>query len=729
VPREEADALRAGRHSNPHQILGPHRARYRGRAGVAIRCFHPDASSATCTLAGSAPEEMRDLGGGLFATFLPAAKLPVDYRLCFHFEGGTTWERDDPYRYDPTVSDMDLHLLAEGTHRQLWDALGARTTSVEGTAGTAFSVWAPNAERVSLVGDMCHWDGRLLPMRQLGSSGVFEIFVPGVGHGALYKFEIRSRDASVFLKTDPYARAMELPPRTSSWVVDSQHHWTDQEWIEARSKSDPTCEPMSIYEVHLGSWDRIADDVEAGERPLTYEEAAERLVDHVSEMGFTHIELMPIAEHAFFASWGYQVTGYFAPSARFGPPDGLRHLVNTCHRRGIGVILDWVPAHFPRDDFGLARFDGTPLYEHSDPRRGEHPDWGTLVFDYGRSEVCSFLLSNALYWLKEFHFDALRVDAVASMLYLDYSREEGQWAPNKYGGKEHLEAIDLLERVNSVIAEEAPWAFTVAEESTAWSGVTSPTDDGGLGFTFKWNMGWMHDTLSYFQHDPVHRPWHHNRLTFAMLYEHTEAFLNPLSHDEVVHGKGSLLNKMPGDDWQRFANLRTLFAYQATRPGKQLLFMGSELAPWEEWNHDHGLNWKLLEDPKRAGLKRYLSDLNRIYRETPPFWRRDREGDGFRWIDCNDEDQSVISYLRWDGEDHVAVILNLTPVVRHAYRVGVPRPGTYRPMLCSDAAGYGGSGTLCPDRLHTDPLPFHEQPCSIELSLPALSAVLLTPEL
>ncbi|HXF96071.1 MAG TPA: 1,4-alpha-glucan branching protein GlgB, partial [Gemmatimonadales bacterium] len=605
-PTDEA-RLVAGEHTDPHRVLGAHAA----PGGVIVRAFHPDARAVDCLLPDGTAAALEPLGPhGLFAAFLAGREPGQRYRLRFHFRDGATWEHEDPYRFLPTVGETDRYLFNEGTHRRLWESLGAHPRRWDGVDGVAFAVWAPNARRVSVVGDFCGWDGRRFPMRQLGSSGVFEIFIPDVPPGALYKYEVKTRRGEIRLKTDPMAFALEPPPGTASRVVRSEYRWGDGAWLDARRSADPPRSPLAIYEVHPGSWARVPEE---GDRPLTYREIAPRLAAHVRRLGFTHVEFLPLMEHPFTGSWGYQVSGYYAPTARYGTPDDLRFLVDHLHQEGIGVIFDWVPAHFPKDDFALASFDGTALYEHEDPRRGEHPDWGTLIFNYGRREVRNFLIANALYWLEEFHADGLRVDAVASMLYLDYSRKAGEWLPNPYGGRENLEAIEFLRQLNDTVRREHPDCFTVAEESTAWPGVTRPTADGGLGFTFKWNMGWMHDTLEYFRRDPVHRRYHQDQLTFAMLYEHSERYIMPLSHDEVVHGKGALLEKMPGDLWQKFANLRALFAYQYTRPGKQLLFMGSELAPHAEWDHDRSLDWHLLDHPLRAGLVRFFEDLGRLY--------------------------------------------------------------------------------------------------------------------
>ena len=716
-----ARRLRAGLEINPHGILGAHPA----AGGTVLRAFHPDASGCDSLLLGGAAVAMTAGGGGLFAAFLPGAAPPLPYRLRFHFPGGGTWERDDPYRFLPTLGDLDLHLIGEGRHRRLWEALGSRPLIHDGVAGTAFSVWAPNARRVSVVGSFCRWDGRLLPMRALGASGVFELFLPGVGPGDLYKYEIVGPHGAAFLKADPLARAMEAPPRTASRVTASAHTWGDDAWMRERVGRDATRAPLAAYEVHLGSWARVPEE---GNRSLGFREIAVRLAEHALALGCTHLELLPVSEHPFYGSWGYQISAYFAPTSRYGSPDDFRFLVDHCHQRGLGVILDWVPAHFPKDAFALRRFDGTALYEHDDPRRAEHPDWGTLVFNYGRHEVRNFLIANALYWLREFHVDALRVDAVASMLYLDYSRKEGEWLPNRYGGRENLDATQFLRQLNETVRTEAPGCFTIAEESTAWPGVTRPVAEGGLGFALKWNMGWMHDTLRYFQKDPVHRRFHHDELTFAMLYENTERFLMPLSHDEVVHGKGSLYQKMPGDPWQRLANLRLLLAYQYTRPGKKLVFMGTELATPSEWDHDRSLDWHLLDDPGRAGHFRFLAALGRLYRESPPLWRSDPDPGSFEWIDCADRDNSVVSYLRRDGEAHLLVVLNLTPAPRDVYRIGSPAASGYRLLLDSDAATFGGSGYGAHGAVTPEPTPLHGQPRSLTLRLPPLAAVVYRPD-
>jgi len=722
ISREDHHRLVAGEHTEPHRVLGAHPAPD-GR-GTVVRAFHPDATSADCRVGdGGPPVRLQALGGGLFAGRLDRP-LPFRYRIRFRFDSGETWDQLDPYQFLPTLGEMDLHLFNEGTHRRLWTRLGAHVRHVDTVRGVSFAVWAPTARRVSVVGEFCRWDGRLLPMRQLGSSGVFELFVPGVEPGALYKFEIKTAAGDLRIKTDPLAASMELPPGTASRVYESGHTWGDDAWMAARAARDPLREPMAVYEVHLGSWARKPEE---GHRALSYREIAPKLIEHARRHGFTHLEFLPIAEHPFTGSWGYQVSGYYAPTARYGTPDDLRCLIDQCHQAGIGVILDWVPAHFPKDDFALRRFDGTALYEHEDPRKGEHPDWGTLIFNFGRPEVGCFLLSNALYWLDEFHVDGLRVDAVASMLYLDYSRSEGEWIPNPYGGRENIEAIDFLRHVNSVIRDTRPGCLMVAEESTAWPGVTRPPEAGGLGFTFKWNMGWMHDTLGYLSHDPVHRRYHQDQLTFAMLYEHSERFVMPLSHDEVVHGKGSLYGKMPGDHWQKLANLRLLYTYMYTRPGKQLLFMGSELATDREWDHDRSLDWHLAGDPGRAGLLRFFEDLGGLYRETPPLWRGDPDPEGFAWIDCNDRENSVLVFERRADGQHVIVALNFTPVPRDRYRIGVPARTAYRLRFSSDDRRYGGSDVEPPATLEAEPTPFHGFSQSLLLRLPPLGALVLAP--
>ncbi|HEY0970459.1 MAG TPA: 1,4-alpha-glucan branching protein GlgB [Gemmatimonadales bacterium] len=720
--------LLAGEHGGPHGVLGAHpAAREAGGAreqGLVVRAYHPEASGADLLPAAGGALPMEQVAQGLFAVFVPGAAFPFPYRLRFHYANGDVWERDDPYRFTPTVGELDLHLFGEGRHRRLWEMLGAHPASVDGVTGTRFAVWAPNARRVSVIGHFNRWDGRVYPMRVLGGSGVWELFIPGVGPGDLYKYEILTREGVPRVKTDPFARMMEQPPGNASVVVaDGTYHWGDADWMARRgqrSGRDLAREPVSIYEVHLGSWARVPEE---GDRSLGYREIAPRLAAHAAGLGFTHVELLPVMEHPFAGSWGYQVSGYYAPTSRFGTPDDFRHFVDVMHQHGLGVILDWVPAHFPKDDWALRRFDGTALFEHEDPRLGEHPDWGTLIFNYGRNEVRNFLVANALYWLREFHCDGLRVDAVASMLYLDYSRQAGEWLRNRHGGRENLEAIDFLRETNSVVALEEPGCIMVAEESTAWPGVTGPPEHGGLGFTFKWNMGWMHDTLKYFETDPLYRSWHQGQLTFAMVYEYSERFVMPLSHDEVVHLKKSLLEKMPGDDWQKFANLRLLIAYQWLRPGKKLLFMGGELAQREEWSHDRSLDWHLREVPLHARFESFVAELGRLYRATPALWRHDHEPEGFSWVDTADEANSVLSFLRRDGERHVLVVMNMTPVPHEDYRVGVPCDGAYVLRMSTDDERFGGSGWSTPERVTAERSPFHGYEQSVRLRLPPLAAV------
>lgn len=728
VPRGDLDRLLAGEFANPHEYLGAHKATVNGREGVIVRALIPNAVRAECLLDDGEVYEMEREARGLtdlYSAFIPNATLPLAYRFIFTYADGATWNRGDPYRFLPTLGDVDLHLFNEGTHRELWKKLGAHVRTEDGVQGTSFAVWAPNARRVSVVGDFCGWDGRVFPMRMMGSSGVWELFLPDIDAGSLYKFEMLTKEGAIRVKTDPFAAKMEQSPGTASIVQrDDTYEWGDKAWMKERAAADPVRAPISIYEVHLGSWARVPEE---GNRTLTYREIAPRLCEHVKQLGFTHVELMPVMEHPFYGSWGYQVSGYYAPSSRYGTPDDFRHFVDTMHQAGIGVILDWVPAHFPKDDYALRRFDGTALYEHEDPRMGEHPDWGTLIFNYSRNEVRNFLVANALYWVDEFHADGLRVDAVASMLYLDYSRKAGQWLRNKHGGRENLDAIEFIKQFNETMRIECPGAMTIAEESTAWPGVTTPVSDGGLGFTFKWNMGWMHDTLSYFAFNPIHRRYHQDQLTFAMLYEYSERFIMPLSHDEVVHLKGSLLGKMPGDEWQKLANLRLLLAYMFTRPGKKLMFMGTELAPYTEWNHDTSLDWHLRDNAAHAAMERYVTRLAHVYRDTPALWREDASWDGFAWIDVADRDNSVVSYARRSGDSHAIVLLNLTPVPRERYRIGVPHAGTYTRVLSTDDLEWGGSGFDAFESVNSDPSPFHGYDQSIEVNLPPLAALVLTP--
>lgn len=713
-------------HPDPHSILGAHLHTVEEKAGVVVRAFHPEATQAEVAVEGKEPFLMEKCHpGGLFACFLPDQDLPVSYKVRFTFADGNQWESNAPYRFMPTLGDLDLYLAGEGTHHRLYERLGAHLHETDGVKGVSFAVWAPNARRVSVIGDFNRWDGRLFPMRQMGSSGIWEIFVPEIGPGTVYKYEIKTAKGELRIKTDPYAFAMELRPGTASivWKLEA-YEWHDDAWMTTRSERNLRQEPMAIYEVHLGSWMRVAEEEN---RWLTYRELAPRLVEHAKKFGFTHVEIMPVAEHPFDGSWGYQVTGYYAPTSRFGNPDDFKYFVDACHQHGIGVIMDWVPAHFPKDDYSLRLFDGTALYEHVDPREGEHAEWGTLIFNFGRHEVRNFLMANALFWLDKYHIDGLRVDAVASMLYLDYGRQDGEWIPNRYGGNENLEAIEFFRELNKAVYGLFPGCFTIAEESTAWTGVTSPAHLGGLGFGFKWDMGWMHDTLLYFSKDPVHRKYHHNNLTFSMMYAYSENFVLPFSHDEVVYGKGSLLRKMPGDDWQKFANLRLLLAYMYTHPGKKLLFMGSELAQWDEWYHEKGLDWHLQSDSMHKAFQQFMMDLGRLYLEHSALWELDPFPEGFSWIDCNDSEGSVISYVRYGRENHLVCAFNFTPVPRQSYRVGVPGQGSYRERINSDSVYYGGSDLGNEGYIEVEKIPSHGFSQSISPALPPLACLILEP--
>ncbi len=703
--------IQRGCHHDPFEFLG----RQQESGKTVIRVFSPHTRALQLPEAGVSLERIGS--SDLFEWRGDKDIVPLHYQLQRQDSSGQTSCYVDPYSFVPQISDYDLHLFGEGRHWKIYNVLGAHVCTVDDILGVQFAVWAPNAERVSVIGDFNIWDGRCHAMRSRGSSGVWELFVPGLSEGVLYKFELRNRDNGAILgKADPYARGFELRPRTASVVVVSRHDWRDRQWMENRKESVWLHAPMSIYEVHLGSWQRN----DSGEY-CSYHELAHRLVAYVKELGFTHIELLPVTEHPLDASWGYQTTGYFAPTRRFGSPDDFRYFIDVFHQAGIGVLLDWVPAHFPKDEFALAQFDGSALYEHA--YLGEHPDWGTLIFNYGRNEVRNFLIASALYWMDEFHIDGLRVDAVASMLYLDYSREDGAWSPNVHGGNENIEAIEFLRELNRVTHTEHPGIVMAAEESTAWPQVTRPPDLGGLGFSMKWNMGWMHDTLEYMRHNPVHRSYQHDQLTFGLLYLFSENFVLPLSHDEVVHGKGSLLNKMPGDEWQRFANLRLLYTYMFTYPGKKLLFMGCEFGQGSEWQHDRNLDWYVLDYSYHQGVQRLVTDLNALYRTYPALHRHDFDPEGFAWIDCHDYTQSVLSYLRKYDGGFLVVALNFTPVPRESYRIGVPEPGTYRECINSDSTFYSGGNIGNRGTLMAEDTPWMGYPCSLSLTLPPLAAL------
>jgi 1,4-alpha-glucan branching enzyme len=727
----EIERIAAGHHHDPHSVLGTHP----GPDGVVIRALRPMADSVAVVLDDGRRLPMEHVHQGVFAVSVPDEKVP-GYRIAATYPGSAAEDlRDDPYRHLPTLGEFDLYLIGEGRHEELWRVLGAHVREFGTVSGTSFAVWAPNAHGVRVTGDFSHWDGRAYPMRSLGGSGVWELFVPGIGEGTRYKYAVCGQDGVWREKADPMATSAEQPPATASVVYTSRYSWDDQAWMTARAQRVPVREPMSIYEVHLGSW-----------RPgLSYRELAVQLTEYVTEMGFTHVEFLPVAEHPFGGSWGYQVTSYYAPTSRFGSPDDFRFLVDALHQAGLGVLLDWVPGHFPRDEWALARFDGTPLYEHADPRLGEQPDWGTLVFNFGRTEVRNFLMANAIYWLEEFHVDGLRVDAVASMLYLDYSRKDGEWVPNQYGGRENLDAIAFLQEVNATCYKRVPGITMIAEESTAWPGVSRPVHLGGLGFGFKWNMGWMHDTLAYLSQDPIYRQYHHNEITFSLIYAFSENFILPLSHDEVVHGKGSLLGKMPGDEWRRFAGLRSLLAFMWAHPGKQLLFMGSEFGQGSEWSADNGLDWWVLDFDVHQGVQKLSRDLNALYRQTPALWQLDTSPEGFSWIDANDAPGNTLSFLRFaavpgtagagvqvatqaDPAGMIACVANFSAVPHLDYQLGLPQAGRWREVLNTDAAIYGGSGVGNLGGIEALPEPWHGRPASATITLPPMGVLWLTPE-
>ena len=715
--QHEFERISQARHHDPFSVLGKHR----DQGLDLVRVFMPQVDEVKIAEGNVRLQRIPDTD--LFEWRGTPGTVPDHYHLVWNDAAQHEHISHDPYSFLPQIPDFDLHLFSEGRHRHAYRMLGAHVHAVDEVTGVLFAVWAPNAERVSVVGEFNQWDGRRHPMRVRGGSGVWELFIPDLEAGCLYKYEIRNRESGeILLKTDPYAQSFEVRPRTASIISGhTQYDWNDRDWMEQRTSHDWQHTPMSVYEVHLGSWQRGPE----GEF-LSYRQLAESLVNYVKEMGFTHIELLPVTEHPYDPSWGYQATGYFAPTSRYGTADDFRFFVDVCHQNGIGVLLDWVPAHFPKDAHGLARFDGTPLYEHADPRLGEHLDWSTLIYNFGRNEVKNFLLSSAVFWLEEMHLDGLRVDAVASILYLDYSREEGGWVPNKYGGRENLEALDFLRELNVVTHEEQPGILMIAEESTSWPQVSRPTWTGGLGFDMKWNMGWMNDTLEYMSEDPLYRRYHQGKLTFSMLYAFTENFMLPFSHDEVVHGKQSMPNKMPGDEWQRFANLRALYTYMFCHPGKKLLFMGTEFGQGQEWDSTRVLDWYVLEYPCHQGIQRLVKNLNQLYKDLPALHQYDFEWRGFEWIDCNDADNSVLSFIRRSDEQFVIVVVNLTPQPHHGYRIGVPEAGKYREIFNSDSEFYSGSNLgNGGDALVADELPWMNQSYSLSLTLPPLAAVIL----
>jgi len=726
------DALVIGRNADPFALLGPHPVETPSGNRWVLRTFHPGAVSASIRFADAqtamAANKLRP--EGFFEATLPETQqdrpAPASYRIQYRFASGAAYEPYDTYAFPFVLSEFDLYLMGEGRHYDTYDKLGAHIVTLAGVAGVNFAVWAPSAQRVSVAGDFNHWDGRMHPMRARGSSGVWELFVPELGEGAIYKYEIIGPDGNMVpLKADPYAFRAEVRPQTGSIVADlNAYKWQDAQWMTQRSQINWLEKPISIYEVHLGGWRRIPDE---NNRWLTYRELGDQLIPYVKDLGYTHIELLPIMEHPFDGSWGYQTIGYFAATSRHGTPAEFMEFIDRCHHAGVGVLLDWTPAHFPRDTHGLAQFDGTHLYEHADPRQGSHPDWGTLVYNYGRNEVQNYLISNALFWLDKYHIDGLRVDAVASMLYLDYSRKPGEWIPNQFGGRENLYAIAFLKRLNEVAYERFPGLLTIAEESTAWPSVSRPTYLGGLGFSLKWNMGWMNDTLAYFSTDPIHRKYHQNKLTFSLLYAFTENFVLPFSHDEVVHGKNSLLHKMPGDLWQQFANLRLLYGYQYAHPGKKLLFMGQEFAQRSEFSEDCSLDWHLLQHDSHRGIQHLISDLNKLFAAESALHQVDFDWRGFEWLDCNDADNSVFSFLRRgkQPEDLFVVVLNATPVVRPGYRIGVPQAGFYQEALNTDSAIYGGSNVGNMGGIQAAPAPHMGRTHSLTMTLPPLAATFL----
>ncbi len=713
-------------HGDPHTVLGMHEIELDGKECLVVRVFNPQAQNVT-VIDDKYPSRTYPMdrihSEGFFECVIPTRKKWFRYQLKFEGYEDNEWQTYDPYSFSPGISDMDIYLFNQGTHYNIYEKLGANPTVIDGVEGVLFGVWAPNAKRVSVIGEFNAWDGRRNPMRLLAGSGIWEIFIPGLKDNDRYKFEIKSSHGDILQKSDPYGKFAELRPSTTSLIYDiNGYDWQDAEWYEEQKKTDKYNRPMNIYEVHMGSWKR---DEETG-RFLSYVELADSLVDYVKEMGYTHIEMLPIEEHPFDGSWGYQVTGYYAPTSRYGNPKEFMYFVDKCHQAGIGVLLDWVPAHFPKDAHGLARFDGSALYEHEDPRQGEHPEWGTLIFNYGRNEVKNFLISNALYWVEKYHIDGLRVDAVASMLYLDYAKSDGQWVANKYGGRENIDAVEFMKHMNSIMEKQHPEVYMIAEESTSWAGVSKSADEDGLGFSLKWNMGWMNDFLEYVAKDPIYRKYHHNNLTFGLVFAYTEKFVLVLSHDEVVHGKHSMLDKMPGDLWQKFANLRASYGFMFGHPGKKLLFMGGEFGQFIEWNEKRPLDWFLLEYDHHRTMLEFAKDLNHVYLENEALWRKDFEGEGFEWIDCNDNEKSIYSFIRRGNakEDTLVILVNFTPNTYEDFRVGVPFEGEYEEILNSDDLKYGGSGVTNVGVKRSDKIEYNGREDSIGLRLAPLSVTI-----
>ena len=731
VTEHDVEQIAQNLHHDPFHILGPHQVKIGRSTKWVVRAWLPDAQEAYVRLPRARKETKMQpvFNEHFFEAVMENWKTVRSYQLHIIAHNGQERFVHDPYFFMPQLTDEDLYLFGMGDHHKIYEKLGAHLMNVDGVEGVHFAVWAPNARNVSVVGDFNQWHGGKHQMRVLGNSGVWELFIPNIGEGEKYKFEVKDQSGNILLKSDPYGFFHEARPDTASIVYNiSRYKWHDQPWMEKRRNTNPLVQPILVYEVHLGSWRRDPDDPE---RFLSYQELAEQLAAYVKEMGYTHIELLPVAEHPFDASWGYQVTGYYSPTSRFGAPADFQYFVDHMHENGIGVIIDWVPAHFPKDTHALARFDGTALYEHADPRLGEHMDWGTLIFNYGRNEVRNFLIANALFWFDKYHIDGIRVDAVASMLYLDHSRETGQRLPNEFGGRENLSAIDFIKKFNELVFAYFPGALSIAEESTAWPGVSKPTYLGGLGFNIKWNMGWMNDFLTYFSKDPVHRRYHHNMITFALLYAFNENFMLVLSHDEVVHGKRALLDKMPGDLWQKLANLRTLFGFMYGHPGKKLLFMGSDFGQWQEWKESQSLDWHLLDDEPHQKLQQLVKDLNRLYRDEPAMHKIDFEPAGFDWIDYMDSDNSIISFMRktHDPQDTLIFVCNFTPVHRQVYRIGAPFFCRYREILNTDAEIYGGSNKGNAGAVHSDEWEWHNQPHSLQIQVPPLATVVFKPEL